>query len=121
MIELSMWDYLEKPLPVQLSRTRAKQRDEKATAEEVSAYRGLAGTLMYMGNSVIPQAAMVTSKMQQNLGDLRVRHILEGNSAVKEIINLGPYIRYLRPSRDMVTWIISLSDAAHGGADTIYG
>lgn len=121
MIELSMWDYLDKLVPVKLSRARSKQKDEKATPAEESAYRALAGTLMYMGNSVVPQAAMTTSKMQQHLGDLRVKHITEGNVGMKDMIDLRPYIRYRRPVGMYNMKIVSVSDASHGGGDSVYG
>lgn len=120
-IELSMWEYMSKLSTIPLSRLRKKQRDEKVTASEETAFRALAGTLMYMGNSVVPQAAMITSRMQQHLGDLRVKHIIEGNSNMTDITQLRPYIRYIRPTNPQKVKIVSLSDAAHGGADSIYG
>lgn len=120
-IELSMWEYTEKLTQVDMSRKRLKQREEKATNEEESAYRALAGTLMYMGNAIVPQASMVTSKMQQRLGDLRVKHLIDGNASVKEILKLRPYISYRRVTGCPDVRLVSLSDAAHGGADSIYG
>lgn len=120
-VELSMWDYIEKLSPVELTRERRRQKGEKATASEETAYRALAGTLMYMGNSVTPQASFITSRMQQELGDLRVGHIIEGNNRTKEMVNLRPYIRYIRPSGMSDMRIVSLSDAAHGGSSSIYG
>lgn len=51
---------------------------------------------MYLGNAVVPQASMIKYRMKQRLGDLRIRHILEGNKAMKDVIKLRPYIRYLR-------------------------
>lgn len=104
-----------------MSRSRSKQRDERATAEEESAYRGLAGTLMYLGNAVVPQAALTTSRMQKNLGDLRVKDIIDGIRSLKEILRLRPYISYLRPNTMKPVRIVSLRDAAHGGAGKIYG
>lgn len=121
VIELSMWEYLDKLSAVALSRTRCKQREERATATEESAYRALAGTLMYMGNAVVPQAAMITSKMQQQLGDLRVKHIVDGNNLMKEVMTLRPYIKYRRPPGLSNIKVVSLSDAAHGGGESVYG
>lgn len=45
----------------------------------------LAQTIMYLGNSVIPKAGFVTSKMQQHLEDLGVEQIIEGNDSIKKI------------------------------------
>lgn len=120
-IEISMWGYLEKLSPIQISRSRNKQRDERVTKEEERSYRALAGTLMYLGNSIIPQASMATSKMQQRLGNLRVKDLVEGNLVTKEMLRLRPYIRYIRPVNVTNMRLISISDASHGGADCVYG
>lgn len=71
---------------------------------------------MYMINSIIPQADMITSRIQQFLGDLRVKHLCEGNTNMNEILSLRSYIRYIRPVVLTVMRIVSLSDASHGGA-----
>lgn len=125
MIELSMWDYLERLLPIPLSKFRGKQTDERVTNEEEFSYRGLAGTLMYLGNSILPQASMTTSKMQQKLGNLRVKDVANGNSAVRDLMKLKPFIRYTRAPGPGDIRIISLRgescDASHGEAGSIYG
>lgn len=77
VIDLSMWAYLEKLSPVELTRVKRRKKDERSTETEETEYRALEGTLMYINNSVIPQAALVTSRIQQRLGDLRVSHIME--------------------------------------------
>lgn len=116
-----MWSYLDRLLPVPMSRNRSKQKEYRATSEKESAYRGLAGTLMYLGNAFFLQAAMHTSRMKQKLGDLTLKHFLEGNAAVKEMLNLRPYIRYLSPGNKSFIRNVSLSDVSHGGSDSIYG
>lgn len=116
-----MWDYTEKPTQIPISRNRSKQKDDKVTKEEKTAFRALAGTMMYMGNSLVPQKSMITSKMQQNLGDLRVKHLLAGNRSMEKILTLRPYIRYISITGPADIRIMSLSDAAHGGSDSIYG
>lgn len=65
-----------------MSRSRSKQKYERVTDSEETSYRALSGTLIYMVNSIIPQAAMITSLMQQFLGDLRVKHLCEGNTNI---------------------------------------
>lgn len=91
--------YLDKILPVELSRIRRRKRDQKDTEREEKKYRRLAGTLMYMGNLVMPQAASITSRMQKQLGDLRVRHIIEGKNYVKDVLSMRSYRRLLRHSK----------------------
>lgn len=120
-IELSMWDYIEKLTPLELTWAMRKQKDDRATASEETACRALECTLMYMGNSVITKAALMTSRMKQELGNLQVKHIILGNNRMKEMQNLMPYIGYIRPGGLSDMRIISLSDAAHGGSESIYG
>lgn len=64
-IRMPMVRYLERLNPVYLSRTRRKECNGRATAVELKQYRSLACTLMYLGNGVLPQAAYITSLMQQ--------------------------------------------------------
>lgn len=78
-----MCDYLDKLSSVPLSRTRRKQREEKATATEELAYHALTGPIIYLGNAVVPQAAMTTSKMKQQLGNVRIKDIIDGNNSMK--------------------------------------
>lgn len=120
-VELSMWEYLERLKPVELSRSRSREKEGKVTAGEKTSFRALAGTLMYLGNSEIPQAALVTSKMQQHLGDLRIKHIVDGNNAMKDIFNLRPFIKFVRATGVYKLRLVTLSDASHDGGDTIYG
>lgn len=120
-IDISMWEYIERLTHIPTSRKRSKQREERATNDEETAYRALAGTIMYLGNALMPQASMTTSKMQQKLGNLRVKDLSEGNRSMREILTLRPYIRYKRVTERTDIRIISLSDAAHGGGDSIYG
>lgn len=65
-IELYIWYSIEKLNTVELTGERRKQKDDRATESEESAYRELAGTRMYMGNYVIKQAELVTSGCSRN-------------------------------------------------------
>lgn len=104
-----------------LSRSRSKEKEERATKSEESSYRALAGTLMYLGNAVVPQAAMITSRMQQRLVNLRVKDIIDGNNRMKYLTLIRPYIRYISQKGASDKRIISRSDAAHDGAESVYG
>ena len=56
-IKMSMNRHLEMLKPIEISRTRRKERDEPATSTELTEYRSLACTLMHLGNGVLPQAS----------------------------------------------------------------
>lgn len=80
--------------PLDISRAQRKQRDGPATDMEEKDYRSLAGTLMYMGNAFLPQAALITSLMQQKLGRLTVEHLTAVNYMLREQLSLRAEIRY---------------------------
>lgn len=64
-----------------MSRARSNQKYERVSVAALAiSYRAFEGTLMYMGDSIITQAAMLKSRMQQCLGDLRVKHLCEVNA-----------------------------------------
>lgn len=121
MIELSMWDYLEKIKKVGITGERRHQRVSRTTAQEEIEYRSLSGTLMYLGNAILPQAGMMASCMQQKIGALTVTKLMECNRYVDEIMGLRPYIRYIRARGVCNMKLISMSDASHGADDSVYG
>ena len=67
-IVMSMMRYIERVMAINLSSARRKHTEDKATHDELKAYRSLAGTILFLGNAVLPQAAFVTSLIQQKLG-----------------------------------------------------
>lgn len=81
-----------------MPRSRKKERDSAETPNEEKEYRSLAGVLMYLENSVVPKAALVTSFLKQKLGSLRVSHLIEANEMLHEIINFKPSILYTIPN-----------------------
>lgn len=84
-------------------------------------YRALAGTLLFLGNGVLLQAAVVTSKIQQRLGKLRIQDIIDVNRMTREILNLKPSIKYKKINSVCDVKLVSLSDALHSGGNDIYG
>lgn len=121
-ITLSMYEYLERLAPVEISRNRRKDLYASATEREISEYRSLAGTLMYLGTSVMPQASLATSLMQQRISCLRVVHIMEANSMLKDIMCLKHVLRFTAIAEgERTAMIVTFSDAAHGGREFDYG
>lgn len=68
---------------------------------------------MYLGSFVLPQAAYGTSKMHQKLLRLRVAHLCEANTIVKELMLLKPYITFPKGHNMKNVTITTFSDAAH--------
>ena len=112
-IKLSMEEYCKQVRYIQLSRLRRKETNALATPEEITAYKSLAGTINFLGQGVLPQAAFVTSAMQQKLGKLQVQHIREANTMVKELMKLNPTILYAKPTEKFKqAQVLTFSDAA---------
>lgn len=76
---------------------------------------------MLLGNGVLPQEALATSKMQQRLGMLKVRDITDANRITAEILRLKPVIRLVLPRSLCDGQLVSISDASHGSGNKVYG
>lgn len=112
-IRMTMKRYVERLKPISLSRQRRRQLHEFATETEKKQYRSLAGTLLYLGNGVLPQASYVTSVLQQQISALKVRNLVDANEMVGEILQLEPTITFLQPHSVKEATISSFSDASH--------
>lgn len=115
-----MTHYIDKIKPVCMRQGPSAEKEDRATNEEESAYRSLAGVLMFLGNAILPRAAMFTSKMQQKIGWIQVKDILQENIWEMEVIKMKYVIRFVKPGRSEDVKLISISDAVHGGGE-IYG
>lgn len=120
-IDMGMEPYLKRIRPIQISRERRAVPKHLADARERSEFRSLAGTLLYLGQAILQQAAMVASRMQQNLGLLRVLHIIDANRMLLELQSLLPRILFRNISDIAEVMVSTMSDALHGASDDIYG
>ena len=124
-ILMSMARYIERLRPIELSRTRRKQRLDAATDRETTQYRSLAATLMFLGNAVLPQASYATSVLQQLIPKIRVEELVVANDMLKELLSLKPKIVFkVPPPVDDIQEVIvsSFSDASFNHTDaTGYG
>lgn len=110
---LSMMRYVKRLASISLTTARRKQPDKRATEQEMNAYRSLAGILLFLGNAVLPQAAFVTSLMQQKLGCLLVQPLLDANEMVKEVLELDHWIRFPKCHEVKRILLSTFSDASH--------
>ena len=120
-IQLSMQSYTDRLSTLQITPNRRKEADGRCTSAEVTAYRSLAGTLIFLGHTCVPYAALIASRMQQALGDLRVKHLVLANEMVKMMMDNNQVILYRRPKEVKKVQLVTLSDASHGGGGNIYG
>lgn len=99
-------------------KTRKRMESEKVVPEEISEYRTMAGTLMYLENSVLTQAALITYLLQQKLAYLRVGHLVSDIRILIETIGLDPKIKNNHPWKGYKPTLFTLSDASHGSGDS---
>lgn len=86
---------------------------EKASGNEILQYRCLAGTLIYLGNSVLPQATLVVSLVQQKIADFRVSELIEANKTLGELRSLNAHIVYKTVKDIGDLRLCTFADAVH--------
>lgn len=107
-IKMSMIRYLERLKPIAISRSPKMERRQRATPSELQKYRSLAFTLIYLGNGVLPQAAFVTSALQQMVPRVTVEQLVTANDMLTELLKLNPWIRFraANKSEDVIEVLI---------------
>lgn len=93
-ISMNMTTYVNSIQPMDVTRNRRKEAEDKATEDEYQQYRSLSGSIMWAGNGTLPQAAFTGSFMQQKAPKLRVHDLTEGNKMLKELKDLNPTITF---------------------------
>lgn len=68
---------------------------------------------MYLGNAVLPQPSYATSLIQQQFGNLRVKHLIEANIILNDTLRLGPSITFLAPYNTVSAPLLTMSDSSH--------
>ena len=110
-----MEEYFEKVEYIQMSRQRKKERDASCTDSEKNVLLQLTGKLNFLGQGALPSAALVASKLQQNISDLKVKHLAEANAALHQLRKLKPVMHYRAPSNpNWKAYYLAFSDAATG-------
>lgn len=99
---------------IKLSRSRKLENESLVSEIEENSYRALSETLMFLGNGVLSQPALFTSKMQQRLGNLKVQDVIDANKMTAEIFCLKTSIVFKKPNSVCKVKLFSLPDASHG-------
>jgi Reverse transcriptase (RNA-dependent DNA polymerase) len=116
-VEVDMVDYISKITKIPISPNRRKEAESTATTEERFQYQSLAGTLNFYGHGILPPACFVASHLQQQLGTVRVKHLILANRLVRQLLMLKPICKYLPFPADLQSChLLALSDASHSNA-----
>ena len=111
-IKVSMEEFANSISALSMTRERRKQQDDPVTADELQTYQSLAGKLNWLGHSVTPHYAFAASYLQQSIGDLRVKHLVQANAILREVRNYAPILIYGRPDRITETTLCTFADAS---------
>jgi len=113
-ITISMQEYVDSIDPIDIPRARKKEHTASATAQELTNYLSLAGTLNFLGHGVLPAAAFAASHIQQRVGNLTVADLKDANSILREISALNPSISYKTPPPGYSPKFLAFADGAQG-------
>lgn len=92
-----------------------------ATFSELHQYLCIAETRLYLGQAVLSQACLVTSKLQQRLGMLAESDVMDSILMLRELKRLNPVLSFRRPSSTDKITICTLSDASQALSCESYG
>lgn len=111
-VTVSMQQYLDDVTYLAVCKLRRKELEKLVTPHELTDFKRLCGELIWLGCSVLPQAAFMASFLQQQLPHLKVKHLVEANSMLRHLKTLRASIRYLRPPSSTDIIVKTYSDAA---------
>ena len=81
----------------------------------------LQATFFTSANAILQNTFFVASKMQQRLGRLTVRKLIEANDILSDLKRSGAVMRYKAPRSTRSIRLVFFSDASHSGTDEVYG
>ena len=121
-IRVNMNEFANKLAPFSFERSRRKQTEASVNAEELHDYQSLAGKLNWLGHSVLPHATFAASYLQQQVGDLKVKHLMNANGALREIKRWPPVLVFGRPKEFKPAKLCTFADAAFPKIEgSVYG
>ena len=111
---ISMPDYFDRNIQhFEVDRIRNKQRSTAATDAEKKRIREIAGSLIFIGSAVLPQASFTASWMQQKQPTATVEDLVQINLALKHLRQLPHLVRVeAPPSQPDSVSIVTFADAS---------
>ena len=116
-VRVSMEEFASSITRLDLDRSRRKQGDEEATANETRECQSLAGKMNWLGHTAVPYYSFAASYVQQNMGNLRVRHLMQANGVVTEAKKSTPVLVYGKPKGITRLHLAVFADAAFPKVD----
>ena len=116
-IKLSMKEFAKSIERFDIARARRKQGDAQATADELRKYQSLAGKMNWLGQTAAPQFSFAASYLQQNIGGLKVKHLLQANGVLREAQKTTPSLVFGKLKADATACVTAFADAAFPKVD----
>lgn len=121
-IRVCMHEFAAQIQKMKLDPTRRKQTESPVTGVELQAYQSLAGKMNWLGHSVVPHYAFAASYLQQQLGDLRVKHLATANGVLREAQKFPATLVFGRLQNIPAVTLCTFADAAFPKiAGSLYG
>lgn len=117
-----MEKYLSDIQALELLGNRRKKYESPAKSDETSAFRRIAGALMWDGKATLPPTSLARSLMQQQIGILKVRSLIQANHTLKELKDLSPVMKFPAMNSPSYMQIPTYSDASFNiNSRQVYG
>ena len=116
-IRVTMEDFAKSIKPLQVERNRRKQPEALPTPTEVRDFQSLAGKMNWLGHAAVPQYAFAASYLQQNLGQLKVKHLTQANGVLREAQRNSSILVYGSPKQKSCLSLCAFADAAFPKVD----
>ena len=121
-VEVCMKEFADSIEPLELPLQRRKQQEDLVTEKELKAYQSLAGKMNWLGHCVVPHYSFAASYLQQQLSELRVKHLVQANGVLKEMKRYHPTLVYGRCMNVTEAFLCTFADASFPkAAGSIYG
>lgn len=85
---MSTSEYLDRTKAMYVTKIKCGQPSKKPNATETHLNQSLAGTLLYLGKTILSQACVIAFKIKQRLASLFVSELLNVNSIISGLLRL---------------------------------
>lgn len=117
-VVLDTKEYFDRIIPSDLTKERIKQIDAECTLQDTTAYLSLAGSIKFLGNGVLPQAAFAASYLLRSVGSLKVSKLFTAKNVLKELKALESVrsFKSLTSVHSTISTYLCFSDAIQGSS-----
>lgn len=113
-IVLGTREYVDRVYLLPIGKDRRKQSSHRFSAEHLTNYQGLAGSLNFLGHAILTQAAFAADHLQQSIGRFKVSHLMAAKQVLSELKPLSLTLTYKSVGFTETSCYSAFSDASQG-------